>query len=62
VRDLIEFAFQKHDGLFRCQDCHEQITLIQYRRKVPRCDECEVMVAMAKLEEFEARMVRSPGR
>ena len=25
-----------------CADCGCDITLAQYRRKVPRCDECEV--------------------
>lgn len=55
----MEFSFRAHDGGLRCHDCHAEITLEQYRRKVARCDECEVVVAMAKLEEFEARTIRS---
>ena len=29
-------------GELRCTDCDCEITLEQYRRKVPRCDDCEV--------------------
>ncbi|HWF53145.1 MAG TPA: hypothetical protein VG223_00895 [Solirubrobacteraceae bacterium] len=55
----MDFSFDKHDGVLRCHDCHAEVTLEQYRRKVARCDECEVVVAVAKLEEFEARMFRA---
>jgi hypothetical protein len=33
--------FTEGDGLFHCRDCGVRITLEQYRRKVPRCDDCE---------------------
>jgi hypothetical protein len=40
------FEFVYNDQL-RCADCESAITLTQYRRKVPRCDECEVSALLA---------------
>lgn len=41
------FIFGQPD--FHCVDCDAEITLDQYRRKVPRCDECETDCQMALL-------------
>jgi hypothetical protein len=43
-------------GPLACADCGCEIDLKRYRRKVPRCDECEVAAAMAKLDEIIGRL------
>lgn len=35
----------------RCADCDVEIDLERYRRKVPRCDSCEVDAVLAQLED-----------
>lgn len=49
-------SFVDHRGDLRCADCEGEITLEQYRRKVPRCDDChadaEVLLLRAALDAF----------
>jgi hypothetical protein len=49
-------TFIDHSGALRCKDCLAEITLREYRRKVPRCDEChadeEVRALRAALDGF----------
>jgi Zn finger protein HypA/HybF involved in hydrogenase expression len=35
-------SFEVAPKNLRCIECQSEITLEQYRRKVPRCDDCEV--------------------
>jgi hypothetical protein len=36
---------------FECIDCGIDIDLNRYRRKVPRCDDCEVIEAMLTFDQ-----------
>jgi Zn finger protein HypA/HybF involved in hydrogenase expression len=39
---------------FRCDECSCEITIEQYRRKVPRCDDCEVDALLQAVRELES--------
>lgn len=43
------------DTDFECATCGAEITLWQYRRKVPLCDDCLVDEEMRILDDGEAR-------
>jgi hypothetical protein len=43
-------SFQPAPEPLSCNDCAAPITLDQYRRKVPRCDDCEVRSAVRTFE------------
>jgi hypothetical protein len=49
-------TFTDHSGVLACKDCLAEITIREYRRKVPRCDEChadeQVRELRAALEGF----------
>lgn len=37
----------EESGALTCADCGADITLEQYRRKIPRCDDCEADAIIA---------------
>jgi hypothetical protein len=43
-------AHQPAPPTLRCTDCAAEVTVEQYRRKRPRCDDCEVAAAMRQFE------------
>ena len=38
----------------RCEECNCEITLKQYRRKVPRCDDCDVHALLRAVRDLES--------
>jgi hypothetical protein len=38
----------------RCTECSCEITIEQYRRKIPRCDDCEVDALMRAVRDLES--------
>jgi hypothetical protein len=38
----------------RCADCSCEITIEQYRRTVPRCDDCEVDALLQAVRDLES--------
>lgn len=44
-------SFTPTDPRLCCADCGCEVTLEQYRRKLPRCDDCEADHLVATLEQ-----------
>ncbi|HWE34773.1 MAG TPA: hypothetical protein VG410_14870 [Solirubrobacteraceae bacterium] len=50
-------SFETTPHALRCCDCRAEITHAEYRRKHPRCDDCEVTAA---LREFDGATTPAP--